>query len=196
MQVSETHFVCLLRLYPPQDRPQTCQKFFIFKGLGQIIIRPGVQPAYPVFQSRPGRQHQHRSLFPRFPQPPEHRVAVHARKHHIQNKGIVISSFRPLQASQPVSFRIRSVACLPKQVRHSGRQALFIFYNQDPHVVHLLLGSLQFPYLPHTLLIFCSPVYFLSCIIPFFPTPVQLICCKISLFFSFYQNLIDFMNVL
>ena len=65
-----------------QSRPDAGQQFFDGEGLGDIVVRPGVQAGHLVHHCVTGGEHDNRRLtFP--PQTAEHLHAGHAWEHDV-----------------------------------------------------------------------------------------------------------------
>jgi hypothetical protein len=74
---------------PSHKRPHTRQEFCQDKGLGEIVIRTGVQALHPLLDQASSREHQDRSLYSPLAQLTADLDPTKAGQSDIEKNGIV-----------------------------------------------------------------------------------------------------------
>ena len=116
-----------------QQCPHTRQKLHHAEGLGDIVIRPGVQPDHAVVLGVLCREHHNRQLPPkrRAAQLSEHREAVLLRQHDVEQHQLRRLPFhrRPERRG---TFKPRGfISCVLERICHELPDALVVFEKID-----------------------------------------------------------------
>lgn len=95
-------------LPPAEHSPNPADKLVRLEGLGQVIVRSGVEAGDAVIFLCLDSEHHHRCFDALPPQVLQNGNAVHFRHHHIENDGIILGRFRIFAGGQPVVDRVHS----------------------------------------------------------------------------------------
>ena len=87
----------------PDQQADPRQQLGEDEGLGQVIVRAGGQSRHPVLRRGKRRQDQHRRFDPRRADRGQHRHAVHARQHPIENDAVVSAVGGMERPSRPLA---------------------------------------------------------------------------------------------
>ena len=123
-----------LRLAAGQG-PDAGQQLLGLKGLGEIVVRTGVQPVHPVRQLGPGREHQHRRGAALRPQAAQHGEAVQLGQHHVQQDHVINGGQGVVQPRLAVVADVHRIAVQLQQVLEGGGQADLILHHQYAHEI-------------------------------------------------------------
>ena len=104
-------------------------------GLGEIVVRTGVQPVHPVRQLGPGREHQHRRGAALRPQAAQHGEAVQLGQHHVQQDHVINGGQGVVQPRLAVVADVHRIAVQLQQVLEGGGQADLILHHQYAHEI-------------------------------------------------------------
>ncbi len=130
------HTLCLIgggsllsgRLAAPQDGPDPGHHFLGIKRLHDVVVGPQLQPQNLVKDLALGGKHDHRGGGFRADLP-AHLVAVHARKHQVQQDQVGLVALKGIQRILPVEHNLRVKAFLIQVKRDQLRNILIIVYN-------------------------------------------------------------------
>ena len=93
-----------------EQGPDPGQQLVKGKGFHQIVVRPGVQPGYPVLDRVLGREQQDIGVVSAAPQAAEQRQSVHLGEHPVQDDAVIIYRFRVVQAIPAVKAAVHRVS--------------------------------------------------------------------------------------
>ena len=114
----------------PQRGADPGQQFFNGEGLGDVIVRAGIQAVHLVHHGVPGGEQDHRGRF--LPaEPAQHLESVQGRQHDIEQdqvEGIAQGGFQPFA---PVEALAHAVSLVGQLKLHEAGQGFFIFDQQD-----------------------------------------------------------------
>ena len=99
------------------------------EGLGQIVVRPRLQPGHPILDPPSGGQHQHRNCGAAPPDSGQHLHSVRPGHHDIQHDHVICRALEPLQRLLPVMDHVH------------GESVLFQQEFQGPGKLHLVLRN-------------------------------------------------------
>ena len=113
------------------------QQLLRVEGLGEIVVRPGVEPRHPVGDGAAGGEHQRRHGDALRPQLPHHGEAVQLGQHHVQQQ-IVCEVPGVVQRGLPVAHHIRDVTGFLQYVLQRVGQGYLVLHDQNVHARTLL----------------------------------------------------------
>lgn len=118
-------------LYVPaaQEDTDTGLQFVKGEGLGQVVVRAGVQPQHPFGHAGACGQQQRLELRPLQTDLLQHLEAVLSRQVQVQKQQVISIRDRPLCRLIPVAAHIHRVAIHPQPLRNGFRKLQFILYN-------------------------------------------------------------------
>ena len=138
-QVAEGQLGRLVGAGATQHGAHPAQQFIRVKGLGQIVVRSGVEAGNAVVRFALGGQHHDGGGYFFSPQLLQHLNAIHLGHHHVQNNGIVLLLHGGLVGVKAVVHRFhRKMVLFKKDAQYLGK-VLFVLCNQQPHCAFLLL---------------------------------------------------------
>ena len=105
-------------LPPPEHGPDPGQQLAHVKGLGQIVVRPGVQPPDAVLQLGFGGEQQNGRLTAVFPQAGKDLKPVHFRQHNVQNDPVILPGQGIVVGVLTVVNRVHQIFMICEHVRH------------------------------------------------------------------------------
>src|SRR5579862_4440594 len=123
----------------PEDRSNPGEQFRKSEGFEQVVIRPKIQPFDPIRKRILCREEQDRRLDSGAPQFDEHRPAVTAGKHHVQNDKLVGARPAEQEAVLPVGGVIDDKTVFREALAEIGRSLLLVLDDEDLH--HPLYGT-------------------------------------------------------
>ena len=135
--VAQGQLVDLIAL-PPQQSIDAGQQLPGVEGLGEIVVRPGVQPLNAILRVGFGGEHQNGGGAPVGANPACHRKAVQLGHHHIQNQQVIDPQLRILRAGLAVINALRLKALGGEQRLDRIRQQNLVLDNQNFHLYTLL----------------------------------------------------------
>ena len=131
-RVAEAQFLHL-RALPAQHGVDAGQELARLEGLGEVVVRAGVQTLHPVVEAGARREHEYgRPHAPR-PQPPRELKAVEARKHHVEHDEVADAAQRILEPGGPVIGRLGLKAVLREQLAERFREQPLVFNYKYGH---------------------------------------------------------------
>lgn len=117
----------------PHQRPDTGQKFAGGKGLGEIIVCPGVQPGHPVGHLRLGREEEGGRGDPLCAGRFQDLDAVFPRHHDVQHQRVVAGGPEIVQGVVAVVDQVHGVFIFFQHDLQRSCNGHFILCDQDPH---------------------------------------------------------------
>jgi len=99
------------------------------KGLGEIVVRPGIEPCHTVLQLGLGGKHQNRGTTVTSPHLSGHLIAVQLGHHHVQNQQIVDAQQGVVRPSLSIMHRLHLKPLLLQQLLERRGQQFIIFHN-------------------------------------------------------------------
>ena len=143
-QIAEGKYIRMKFLAPPEHGADAGQQLPHVKGLGQIVVRPGIQSPDAVLDLRPGREQQDGRSAPVFPQRGEDFDSVFFRHHDVQNDPVVVAGQGVLVGVLTVVDGIDNVFVVREDVHHRFGKRPFILGIKQLHGVLLLKCTVSF----------------------------------------------------
>ena len=78
-------------------------------GLGEVVVRAGVQSRHPLGDFRHGREEQRRGGYPLASQLPQHLQAVYAGHGNVQNQPVILGGLRVAQGAPAVAYAVHHI---------------------------------------------------------------------------------------
>lgn len=125
------NFVQHHRALPAGHRADSCEQLLGVKGLGEIVVRPGVQPRDLVGNGRAGGEHQHGGLHALASHLPQYTEPVEFWQHDVQQDKVIRADADIVQRGLAVRHPVCAVSRLAENVRNRLRQGGFVFYNEN-----------------------------------------------------------------
>ncbi len=126
-------------LVPPGEGLHPGHKFAGGEGLGQVVVRPGVQPGNPVFNFPLGGQKKHRGGHAPAAGLLQYRQAVHAGHHNVQHNGVVGRKQNVVQGVCTVVDHIHRIFVSFQDKLERPRNLHLVLCDEDTHGgIHLL----------------------------------------------------------
>ena len=120
-----------------EDRAHPQQELLQMKGLGEVVIATGLEPAHPIDGIAARGEKEHRGVVALLAQRPAHGKAVHPRQHHIEHDEGAVPSAQPLERPLGIAGGAHLVA-LEAQVLHDAGCEMRIVLDHQ----HVRRGSL------------------------------------------------------
>ena len=111
------------------ERPQTGQQLFGFKGLGEVVVRAGVQPGHLVLQGGTGGEHQNGQSAAALADFSRHGQSVQLRQHHVQQHGVINAAQGVIQSALTVIAEVSGIVVGLQQIADGAGQSFFILYD-------------------------------------------------------------------
>ncbi|CAO0831295.1 hypothetical protein SMICM17S_02541 [Streptomyces microflavus] len=112
----------------------------VAEGLGQVVVRAGVEPLGLVVLAVLGGQHEDRHLVSGGAQGTADPVAVHAGQHDVEDHQVVAALARPVQPLEAVVHDIHGEALGGESPGEGHRETLLVLHDQQAHA-HSLANS-------------------------------------------------------
>jgi hypothetical protein len=119
---------------PAGHGPYAGQQLLGLEGLGQIVVRPGVQTLHLVAELGLCRQHQYGRGYSAVPQTAQDLKAVHFRHHHVQYYPVVAALKTVVQSVLPVVHGVHGVFVVSQYDGESVGELFFIVGQQQAHI--------------------------------------------------------------
>ena len=102
------------------------QQLLRVEGLGEVVVRTGVQAGHPVLDGVPGSQKQARGFQALCPQVPQHLYTVHPGHHPVQNDTVIGFGLRVAQRVLAVIHGVHLIAGTDQKRFHCVVQVTII----------------------------------------------------------------------
>jgi len=123
-------------LIASQQDKEACHQLGECKRLDQVVVRSALQAPNPVFDLRPGRQHQDRRLLG-LPQGRQHGKTVDARQHGVENDDVVGLFDRQMKPVDAVVHHVDHKTLFGQALLEIAGQFDFVFDQEQFHAVIL-----------------------------------------------------------
>ena len=111
----------------PHQRAQARQQLGEGERLGQIVVRPDVEPVHAVVETVARREHEHRHGGALGAKAAANLHAVDAGNHQVEDHTVVLVVVKVLERGVAVAGAIDGVAVLPQPARQHGGEAGVVF---------------------------------------------------------------------
>jgi hypothetical protein len=111
----------------------TGQKFGNGEGLGQVVIRAGIQSLDALFDKASGRKHQDRRVDPRIAEFAANLDAIQTRKADIQKNAVIAAFGGHLKCALAGADYIDGIRAFTESPADKARNAALVFDDQDSH---------------------------------------------------------------
>src|SRR3989304_620669 len=118
----------------PQERPYPGKELVEDKGLGEVVVGPGVEALYLVKERVAGGKENDRRCYAFFPQPLEYLDPVHKGQHDIEDYGVDRIGLGHVETLFPVMGHVNGVSRLFKTLLYYAGKVLFVFNKEYPHL--------------------------------------------------------------
>ena len=115
-----------------QQRPDPREQLVDVERLGQVVLRPRVQPVDPVPRQTQRRQHQHRGRDPAGAQPAEQVQPLDRRQAPVEDHRVVRAGEAQVQPGLPVAGQVDDVARRDEDLLEHGGQRPVVLDQQQP----------------------------------------------------------------
>ena len=108
-----------------------CQELLDGKGLGDVVVRPGVEARHLVHHGIACGQQDDRGVL-LTAQAAQDLHAVELRQQHVEEDQVIVGREGRLHARAPVRSLVDLVALVTELELDKARDLLFVLYDQDP----------------------------------------------------------------
>ena len=123
---------------PSQHGPHPGQQLLDVKGLGQVVVRPGVQAGHPVLHGVPGSQKQAGGFDSLCPHLAQGFHAVLSRHHPVQDHAVIGLGPDVIEGFLPVQHGVHLIAGPGQQGLDRVVQVPVVFRQQNPQCASLV----------------------------------------------------------
>ena len=117
----------------PEQRADAGHQHHEREGLGQEVVRAGIERPGLLLRSGARREHQDRHPVARLAQPCAELVAREPRQHHVEHEGVVLVLGREPLAVRPGQRDVDGVPLVLEPAAYGPRHVLVVLDDQDPH---------------------------------------------------------------
>ena len=123
---------------PAQQSAHPGLQLLQLEGLGQIVVRPQIQPGHLVRELRPGGEDQHPQLRPLPPDAAQQLQPLQARQVQIQDHQVIGLHKQPLVGVRAVIAAVHCIFFQLQILRDPVAQEALVLHHQNPHLLHRL----------------------------------------------------------
>ena len=103
------------------------------KGLGQVVVRAGIQPEHLVLDLGFGGEQEHGDAAAALADAAQHRQPVHFGYHDVEDHGVIISGLEIGKRLLAVEYGVGGIVVLLKQRDHRAGERALVLRQQNPH---------------------------------------------------------------